>query len=272
MKIFDTHTHIFPDCIARIAISHLRAQSGNLPAFTDGTAADQKQKAEAAGYTAWMNCPVCTKPGQALRINAKNAVNNSGPCYSLGGMHPQDDDLTGIVHQIQDLGLHGIKFHPEYQNFAPLDPSLESLWSLLEREKLPLIFHAGKDAGFPPPYHSTFADFIQLAGRHPELPIIAGHLGGWKEWDLVEAQCREKQPLPPNLYLDTAFTLEEMADPLQMKRIVQLIGTDHVLYGTDSPWADMKTALQKFLSLHFSAEEQEKILWSNAIRFWNIQA
>ncbi|MBR3650908.1 MAG: hypothetical protein IKN52_11705, partial [Victivallales bacterium] len=62
-KIFDVHTHVWPDKIAAAVLVHLQKKSCNLPVYTDGTYGGLKAKAEEAGYTAWMNLPVVTHPG-----------------------------------------------------------------------------------------------------------------------------------------------------------------------------------------------------------------
>ena len=178
MKIFDTHTHVFPDKIAAQAVAHLRKLANDIPAFTDGTAGDLAQKATQAGYSGWMNCPVVTRPGQAKSVNAWAAALNHWPHLSLGGLHPDDDDIIGLLTHIQELGLHGVKLHPEYQEFQLDDLRLEPVWNYCEAHELPVLIHAGEDIGFRPPYHSAPKDFVELARRHPALIIVAAHSGG----------------------------------------------------------------------------------------------
>ena len=133
-----------------------------------------------AGYTAWMNCPVVTHPGQAYGVNEWAAEHNHWPSLSLGGVHPDDDDVPGILRHIKDLGLYGLKLHPEYQEFTLLEPRMEKVWSTLEELSMPVLIHAGQDIGFEPPFHSCPADFAELSRRHPALTIVAAHCGGWR--------------------------------------------------------------------------------------------
>ena len=51
-KIFDVHTHVWPDKIAAAVLVHLQKKSCDLPVYTDGTYGGLKAKAEEAGYTA----------------------------------------------------------------------------------------------------------------------------------------------------------------------------------------------------------------------------
>ena len=45
-KIFDVHTHVWPDKIAAAVLVHLQKKSCDLPVYTDGTYGGLKAKAE----------------------------------------------------------------------------------------------------------------------------------------------------------------------------------------------------------------------------------
>lgn len=265
MKIFDVHTHVFPDKIAASALSHLRKTSCGIPVFTDGTAIGFSAKARAAGYTAWLNCPVVTRPDQARSVNDRVASLNTLPALSMGGMHPDLPDATDEITRIHELGLLGVKFHPEYQAFGLLEARLERIWQRCEELGLPVIIHAGQDIGFEPPFHSCPKDFRELSHRHPGLSIIAAHMGGWRSWDEVERDL-----VGSNVYLDTAFTKPFMRDPHQFLRIISNHGTDKILFGTDSPWQDLGEAVADVMSLPLTEADQQRIFWDNAARLWPV--
>ena len=265
MKIFDTHTHVFPDKIADKAIAHLREKSKGIPAFTNGTFADLENHALKTGYTGWMNCPVVTHPGQAHGVNVWAAEHNHWPSLSLGGVHPDDEDVPGILRHIADLGLHGLKLHPEYQEFALLEPRMEKIWCTLEELSMPVLIHAGQDIGFEPPFHSCPADFAELSRRHPALTIVAAHCGGWRLWDDVE------KFLPgTNVLIDTSFSKLYMKDPNQFLRLIRAVGTSKVLFGTDSPWQDLPDAINDVKTCGLNDSELEDVFWNNAAKVWSL--
>ena len=265
MKIFDTHTHVFPDKIAKQAIAHLRELANGIPAYTEGTASDLAAKAAEAGYCGWMNCPVVTRPGQAKSVIAWAAALNQWPHLSLGGIHPDDEDKTSLLQQMQELGLHGVKLHPEYQEFRLDDPRMEEVWNYCEEHSFPVLIHAGEDVGFRPPYHSEPRCFVELAKRHPGLLIVAAHTGGWKLWDQVEELFPNAGD---NLFVDTSFSMQFMKDPSQMARIIRKIGVDHVLFGTDSPWSDLKHSIKEIMECGLDSNELEAVFWKNARKVW----
>jgi len=268
MKIFDAHTHVFPEVIADRAISHLRDLSHGIPAYTDGTAQDLERKALKAGYTAWMNCPVVTTARQMTTINDYAARLNGFPHLSMGGLFPNApmDEVIATADRIRSLGLCGVKFHPEYQSFNPLDERLTPLWEHLAALHLPVLFHAGNDIGFAgQKQHSTPGDFAQLARRFPALTIICAHLGGWKNWNDVENNLAGAP-----VYLDTSFAKPWMADQRQYERIIRKHGPEHILFGTDSPWNDLSDGIRELEETTLSTREKELIFYENAARLFNL--
>ena len=266
MKIFDVHTHVWPDSLALRVVTALQKQSNMLPVYTDGTAADLRRHALAAGYDGWMNCPVVTRPNQSHSVNAHAAERNIWPTLSMGGVHPDDDDVCGELQHIKDLGLYGVKMHPEYQSFYPTEEKLERIWSWCENHQLPVIIHAGDDVGFKPPYHSRPADFAEVIRRHPGLTLICAHMGGWMDWDEVERDL-----IGHPVYLDTSLaTCYMRINPGQFERMIRNHGIDRVLYGTDSPWNPLKPCVDDILDLPFTEEEKQLIFFGNADRIFNL--
>ena len=63
---------------------------------------------------------------------------------------------------------------------------------------------------------------------HPTHVILA-HTGGWKQWDQVIELLTD-----PALYFDISFSLGVIT-PEQFMTIVGQHGSDHLLFGTDTP-------------------------------------
>ena len=268
MLIFDSHTHIFPDKVAERALEHLRHLAHELPTFTQGTAVSQEATAFRYGYTGWMNCPVVTNEHQMRSVNDWVAGLNHWPHLSLGGIFPNAPMAVVLeeIHRIKKLGLYGIKFHPEYQGFRPLDPKFDPMWQAMRDEELPAFFHAGADvAYFSQEQNSWPADFARLAERIPGLTIVCAHLGGWLNWDLVESDL-----CGAPVYLDTAFAKCWMPDQEQYERIIRKHGVDKVLFGTDSPWNPLDSAVRELQETSLSDVEKHQIFWSNAAKLWHL--
>ena len=115
------HTHIFPDKIAKKTIEKLEGIA-NVKAFTDGREVSLISSMEEAGVDLSLVLPVVTKPEQFATINDFAARLNekyqgkSRRLFSFGGIHPDSPDYKRELRTIYDLGLKGIKLHPDYQS------------------------------------------------------------------------------------------------------------------------------------------------------------
>ena len=59
-----------------------------------------------------------------------------------------------------------------------------------------------------------------------------------------------------------------MMDADGFTRIIRAFGSERVLFGTDSPWADQKKSLDFVRSLPLASDELENILEKNAARLF----
>ncbi len=62
-----------------------------------------------------------------------------------------------------------------------------------------ILFHAGYDPSFPPPIHSSPKQFAENSKEMQGGVIVAAHLGGHSQWDVVE-----KHLISTDVYLDTS--------------------------------------------------------------------
>jgi predicted TIM-barrel fold metal-dependent hydrolase len=261
--VFDFHVHLYPDHLAAKAVGHLAQRFGNPPAF-DGTVAGMKADLAASGIWGALNLPVATKPDQVDSINAWAATNNRRPVFSLATVHPDTEDIPGVLAAAKASGFRGIKLHPEYQAFTLDDPRMAPAWRACEELGLFVFLHAGGERVFKAPYHSTPTTIAALLARQPRLTVVAAHLGGFQMWDESEQVLVGK-----NLYLDLSHTLFWMPEE-QIVRMVRNHGADKVVFGSDAPWQVPATVLGAFLRLPFTPDEQKRILWDNAARLLNL--
>ena len=262
-RVFDWHTHLYPDALAPKVVPYLAARFGNAAAF-DGTVAGAKRILAPAGVTAILNLPVATKPAQVRSINDWAAATNAFPVYSLGSLHPDFPDPRGELLRIQSLGLKGIKLHSEYQGFTLDDPRMTPIWETCRERNLLVMLHAGGERVFQPPFHTLPSSIAALLKRFPGLTVIAAHLGGFGMWDDVERLL-----VGTPVYLDLSHTFNWMKDE-QIIRMVRAHGASHILFGTDAPWQDPGAILKRFLAQPFTEAEHRAILWDNANRLLGI--
>ena len=261
--LIDIHTHFFKEQAAAKILARLTACSGLLPC-TNGTVADTWRALAAAGYDYGLGLPIATRPRQQQLVNDFAAAMNGsqeGHILCFGSVHPAAEDMERELRRIKELGLLGVKFHPQYQEVYIDDPRVERMVRLATELGLPLLFHAGDDPGLPPPLYGTperIARLLERLGDLPDMRLIAAHLGGYRMWDEVEHYL-----LGSPLYFDTAF-VSGLADDEQIRRIIRGQGYQRILLGSDCPWQSPQEALIGLQRLGLPEEQFRAISGGNA--------
>ena len=160
------------------------------------------------------------------------------------------EDLRPIPH---DKGFYGGKWHwvrgiqDCSSNYEVLeDPGVNEFIEASESIDLPIIFE--EDLAFTE----------MFVKRTKSLKLIIPHMGmlGGSPFDFLKAF--EKYP---NVYFDTS-----LASSGVVKRFIDTIGPERILFGSDIPFGTMKTELEKILSLRVGNEEKELLLSKNLKR------
>ena len=281
--IIDIHTHTFPDKIAAATLDKLKHLSHTIP-FTDGTAAGLAASMARAGVDRSVVMPVATSPRQVPHVNDASArMNELGAqtgVLSFGCMHPDFDGWREELARIQRLGLKGIKLHPQYQDTDFDDPRYLRILDRCGELGLVVLTHAGLDIGMPGKDNCAPEMVLRALDQVGSVKLVLAHMGGWRQWDRVEAL------LPgTGVYLDTSYSLGAISplddgyyrpgdlpllDETAFLRMVGKFGADRVLFGTDSPWDDQESALARLRALPLESAELDAILGGNAQRLLGI--
>lgn len=259
--IIDFHTHIFPDKIAARSIENLQNASG-ITAATDGTLHGLLDSMNTNGVDISVILPVVTKPSQFESVNTFAAkVNESykGRLISFGGIHPDSEDYIAELNRIKELGLPGIKLHPDYQRVMIDDKRYMDIIRYADELGLIILVHAGIDIGLPKPVHCPPDKVKKVIEEIKPKKLVLAHMGGWKQWEEVYDLLAGE-----DVYFDTSFTLEYIEVELFLK-ILKKHGANRVLFATDSPWSDSKKVIEFIKKLPIFDTEKEAILSGNAM-------
>ncbi|HKL98568.1 MAG TPA: amidohydrolase family protein, partial [Mobilitalea sp.] len=141
--IIDFHAHIFPDRIAKKTIEFLETK-GHIKAFTDGTLEGLKRSMKENNIDRSVVLPVVTRPEQFESVNTYAAeITGREGIISFGGIHPDTEDYKDKLLRIKELGLIGIKLHPDYQKTFIDDPKMIRIIDYATELGLIVIIHAG---------------------------------------------------------------------------------------------------------------------------------
>jgi len=199
----------------------------------------------------------------------------------FGSINPKrpEEEIREKLRKIREFGFKGIKLIPTFQFFNPASEFLNPLYETAQKEKLVILTHTGCDPGL-----WEYPDFCEdakpvhlakVAEEYPRLNIIGAHLGSYSAekpgiWFEEMMQVAEQYD---NIYTDTSAV-----DPILVKRAVERVGADKILYGSDYPvvltYCDrrrgMREHLNNLLKLDLSIEDKEKILGKNAKRILRV--
>jgi aminocarboxymuconate-semialdehyde decarboxylase len=188
---------------------------------------------------------------------------------------------------LDDLGLDGIAIGSRGGGRDLDDPVNEDLWALLSERQTFVFLHP---SGVPDPHRQADFWLPQLVGypmetalavarlvfgrvleRYPVhlclahgggcLPALRGRMDmGWERKDVAHTTAIKPSEFTDRLYYDTAVFNTTM-----LRRIVEDVGADHVMLGTDHPFELGDPApLDTVRNLGLDEAATRAILWDNA--------
>jgi predicted TIM-barrel fold metal-dependent hydrolase len=254
----DFHTHAFPDRIAAGAVEKVGFGAGGLRPSTDGTVAGltaSLAELDAKGVL----LPVATKPSQQRSINDWVVRQKSDRIIPFGSVYPLAPDAVDELERLYGLGLRGVKLHPEFQSFDVDDPRVRPLYRKIGQLGMIVVFHAGLDMAFLPPCRCAPRMLQRAMDDLAGAQVVAAHWGGYM---LGQDVLNDLKPAP-NLYLDTAYSYSRVLIPL-VRALIDAHGPEHILFGSDTPWSNIRDEARLIESLRLPADWNEAIFFGNA--------
>lgn len=261
--VVDFHTHIFPEKIAARTIEKLE-HIADVKAFTDGREQSLVASMEGAFIDLSVVLPVVTRPEQfdtvnhfAARLNEKYQ-DKKKRLLSFGGIHPDTSDFRKELRIIKDLGLLGIKLHPDYQDTYMDDLKYMRILDYASELGLISVVHAGIDIGFPEHVRCTPKRIRKVLDEVAPKKMVLAHYGSFGLWQETEELLAGE-----DVYFDTAYTFGFIEDSVFLK-ILKKHGADRILFATDSPWSGQKESLAHLGTLGLDKKDFDKIMGQNA--------
>ena len=263
-KIIDCHCHIYPDAIVERAVEAIEGFYDNRYKGFDGNTSTMLENGRRAGVEHFVVFSVATTPHQVHSINsfiAASVEKSEGMFTGLGALHPYSDSLHTDFEELYDLGLKGVKLHPDFQKIAIDDPRCEEIYHLCQG-RLPVLLHTGD-------YRYDFSNPMRMKRvleKFPDCTFIGAHFGGWSVW---EEAARELSAYK-NFYVDTSSSLADISVQ-KAKELIEAYTPDRVLFGTDYPLGDCSKEIETLRSIIGDENSLRKILSENAARIFDVK-
>jgi predicted TIM-barrel fold metal-dependent hydrolase len=164
-------------------------------------------------------------------------------------------------------GIKGIgELRPDIQQFHLLDIESEnSFVELLVEHKLILLTHSSEPVGhqYQGKGSVTPETLYPFITNYPDLKIVCAHWGGGLPFYSLMPEVKKAMA---NVYFDTAAS-PFLYSPRIYNQVIDLVGPDKILFGTDYPLLKPGRLLREIESLNLPAETKKMILEDNA---WNL--
>ena len=181
----------------------------------------------------------------------------------FGCVHPFSWFMEKKLDAQIERGAKGIKMHPMAQNVRPNHRMVMKLYRLCGERNIPVLWHCGptgieshggRERCQVRHYHPAIA-------QNPRTTFILGHSGALQMDFALKLAKRY-----PNTYCD--LSCQSLPN---IRKIVEEMDPDRIVYGTDWPWYHEALTLAKVLiATEEKPELRRKILYENAKNLLNL--
>lgn len=258
MNVIDCHCHIYPEKIAGRAVQSVGDFYLIHMDESEGTGEGLLAACADSPITHYVVHSVAVKASNVQHINDYIASQCAAHPEFIGfaTMHQDFKDPEAEIERAISLGLRGLKLHPDTQMVNMDDPRLMRVYEIIEG-RLPLIVHTGDyryDYSHPRRLKNILRTF-------PNLVVDAAHYGGWSIPEQGYDYLHDE-----NLFIDISSSMQFLG-ARRSRELIEMWGTERVLFGSDFPMWSPVDEYNTFMSLGFTDDECENMLWHNCERF-----
>ena len=259
MAIVDVHTHIYPDKIAQKATESVGLFYDIPMEAHEGTVATLLELRAPSPITHNVVCSVAVKPQTVTSINdfiARSCADDPS-LIGLAAMHQDFENVEDELSRAAQMGLRGVKLHPDTQKVDMDDDRLMRVYDICERMGLALLVHCG-DYRYD---YSHPSRMKRILHEFPQLRVCAAHFGGWSVQDLALEYLENEQ-----CFLDMSSSMKYLG-LRRARELCEIYGPDRMMFGSDFPMWNPASEYAIFRSLGFAEAAYEKMCWHNAERW-----
>jgi len=175
--------------------------------------------------------------------------------YAVANPHEPSQIRAELTHAFDDLGLRGIKLHPDLHAYPIDGKGYWPAWEFAAERGCPVLSHTFHGSPYCDP-----AAFGPVAERYPQVPIVLIHSGARTaafEGAIALAKAH------PNLYLDVSGSF---ITGRWITRMVREVGPDRVIFSSDIPFLDLRYSLGRVVFAPLTPEERKLVLGGNIRR------
>jgi len=195
------------------------------------------------------------------------------PQRLVGFCTVQPQSLEAALDEIERCAKGGIRgvgeIRPDMQLLDLGDEEvMKPLIEVITKRNLILLTHASEPVGHEYPGKGGITPDIlyPLITNFPELTLVCAHWGGGLPFYALMPEVKEAMS---NVFFDTAAS-PFLYSPQIYNQVIQLVGADKILFGSDYPLLPQSRLLKEIKSLDLPEETEHLILSGNAQKLLGI--
>ena len=278
--IIDFHTHVFPPQIKKnrkkyidsdpcfaILYSDPKAKLATADELIASMDKDGVDISVIVNY-GWITHEMCVETNDYILESIARY-----PKRLIGFCAVQPNSYEAAIDEIERCVQGGIKgvgeLRPDIQLFDLTDKEvMEPVIEVMKKHKLILLTHASEPVGhiYPGKGAITPDMLYPFITSFPDLTIVCAHWGGGLPFYALMPEVKQAMN---NVFFDTAAS-PYLYNPQVYEQVIQLVGADKILFGSDYPLLAQGRYLKEIDSLDLAEETKSLILSGNAQRLLGI--
>ncbi len=281
MMIIDFHTHIFPPRIKKNRSKYTESDSCfailySKPDAKLATADELIASMDEDGVDisvvlniGWTTHELCVETNDYI---LESIARYPKRLIGFGTVQPRSPEAAlNEIERCVKGGIRGVgEMRPDMQlldlgDEAVMKPFIEAI----TRHNLVLLTHATEPVGHQYPGKGAVTPEVlyPLITGYPDLTIVCAHWGGGLPFYALMPEVKKAMS---NVFFDTAAS-PFLYSPQVYNQVIQLVGADKVLFGSDYPLLAQSRLLKEIASLDLPEESGRLILSGNAQKLLGIK-
>jgi predicted TIM-barrel fold metal-dependent hydrolase len=280
--IIDFHTHVFSPQIKKNRGKYIEADPSFAILYSDKNSKlttteeliasmDREEVSQSVILNiGWTTHELCIETNDYIMDSIARYPNR---LIGFGAVQPQSMEATiAEIERCVEGGIRGIgELRPDMQFLDLGDKTVMSPFiEALRKHNLILLTHASEPIGheYPGKGNLTPDVLYHLITSFPDLTIVCAHWGGGLPFYALMPEVKNAMS---RVFFDTAAS-PFLYNPQVYNQVIQLVGAEKILFGSDWPLLTPGRLLKEIDSLGLSEDTKSLILSGNAHRLLNIKS
>ncbi len=165
-------------------------------------------------------------------------------------------EIEAEIERWDERGIVAFKFHASLHGTDTTNEGYTPAYEYADHYGIPILSHSWSGPGGPP------AVLEHLTERYPSIRFVNAHSSSG--WERIDTSCALAERFE-RVWLDLTGSRLVYGG---LERMVERVGAERILWGSDSPFIDPRPGLGRVLHADLPDEDKHNILGENARRLY----